>query len=118
MLIFSENTFCTEIANNVICNEKLSVIKDIRRFHPEIKHWNDAAIYFAWGQYSQDIYAVQWVDWVNNRELGFMAYCYICQVLPSFNFGGTGLYDTEIWDLGEQKPWEQNQPVVLPECFV
>lgn len=118
MFIFLESTFCTEIDDNVLTQNDLTIIKNIRELYSELSNWSSAAIYFAWGQYSQDIYAVQWVDFVKDRELGFLAYCYICQIRPSFNFGGTGLYDSEIWNLGEERPWEQKQPVDLPDCFM
>lgn len=118
MFVFNESLFCTNMTKDLLSDEQLLLIKNIREFYPEIKNWNDSAIYFAWGSYSQDIYAVQWVDWINGIDLGFLAYCYICQVRPSFDFGGTGLFNTEIWELGEGKPWEQKQPVDLPDCFM
>ncbi|MTC74179.1 hypothetical protein GKR75_07870 [Providencia sp. wls1919] len=119
MFIFLESTFCSEIKGDVYIHdqEEKIFIDNIKKLYPELAHWGRAALYFAWGGYSRDIYAISWVYWIDKRELGFLAYCYICQVRPSFNFCGTGLYDSEVWDLGEEKPWEKKQPVILPDCF-
>ncbi|EFB7478376.1 TPA: hypothetical protein ACTDLJ_004411 [Salmonella enterica subsp. enterica serovar Newport] len=59
-----------------------------------------------WGAYSQDIYAISWVDWMTgHRDEGFLAYCYACQRWPAFDFGVTGLYDEDIQELAAQHPW-------------
>ncbi|WP_426575557.1 hypothetical protein ACP179_01550 (plasmid) [Xenorhabdus stockiae] len=118
MFIFDENTFQIEpefpCPDNEFNSEYIEFIIKIRRHYPELAHWSNAGMYFAWGAYSQDIYAISWVDWVTERDNGFIAYCYISQLRPTFDFGGTGLYDTDIWELGEQEPWKHKQLPVLP----
>lgn len=71
--------------------------------------------FVAWGAYSQDIYAVSWVDWLTKqRDEGFLAYCYVSQRWPCFSFGGTGLYDDEVQALGETHPWEKHPLPAAP----
>ncbi|HFF8253863.1 hypothetical protein [Acinetobacter baumannii] len=83
----------------ILFNERL------RAWHPELKTWCDAALFFAWGAYSQDIYAISEADWIDEPEYGFLAYLYVRQENPNFNFGGTGLFDDDTFQLGEEKPW-------------
>lgn len=81
----------------------------MRPHYPELAHWSQFAFFVAWGAYSQDIYAISWVDWLTRqRDAGFLAYCYVCQRWPGFNFGGTGLYDDETAQLATQRPWCQS----------
>lgn len=81
-------------------------IQAIRENHPELKEWGGLAIGSAWGDFSQDVMAVGWVDWIKGREPGFLAYIYVCQVAPAFKFGGTGLFMGDVFDLGDQAPWQ------------
>ena len=85
--------------------EWMRQISQIRAGHPELSEWGDLAIGGAWGAYSQDILAVTWVDWIEGRDPAFLAYIYVSQLVPGFNFGGTGLYDAEVEELGDQAPW-------------
>ncbi|WP_426575556.1 hypothetical protein ACP179_01535 (plasmid) [Xenorhabdus stockiae] len=32
------------------------------------------------------------VGWMSKHDDGFIAYCYVSQLRPTFGFGGTGLY--------------------------
>ncbi|EIW9272774.1 TPA: hypothetical protein R4Y95_005090 [Klebsiella variicola subsp. variicola] len=84
--------------------------------YPELAHWSHFAFFVAWGSYSQDIYAISWVDWMTgHRDEGFLAYCYVRQRWPAFNFGGTGLYDEDIQELAEQHPWNLSPLPPPPE---
>lgn len=108
MFTFNEGTFITApVKVSELNNESMDFIKSIKPLYPELDHWSNAGFYFAWGAYSQDIYAIGWADWVRSRDNGFLAYCYITQLFPDFNFGGTGLYDSDVWDLGESQPWKK-----------
>ncbi|EAR4440121.1 hypothetical protein EOG74_22550 [Salmonella enterica] len=40
-----------------------------------------------------------------HQDEGLLAYCYVCQRRPAFDFGGTGLYDEDIQELASQHPW-------------
>lgn len=110
MFIFEERTFLTgEVSDEELNDEDIEFIKGMRGDYPELSHWSNAGVYFAFGAYSQDIYAVGWLYGVKSRENGFLAYCYVCQLCPDFDFGGTGLYDTDTWELGEQQPWNKEK---------
>ena len=84
-------------------------IDHIRALHPELEPWGRLAIGAAWGDYSQDIMAVGWVDWVEERNPDFLAYLYVRQIVPVFKFGGTGLFSEEVYQLGRQEPWLGNK---------
>ncbi|WP_265524305.1 hypothetical protein [Providencia rustigianii] len=121
MFVFNEETFQRNTSNpcpnDELNSDVIDFIKEIRRFYPELEHWSNTGVLFAWEAYLQDIYAVGWTELVRKRENGFLAYCYISQLRPSLDFGGTGTYNTEIWDLGEQEPWKK-QPLLKPSDWV
>ena len=77
----------------------------LRSLYPELDSWGDLAFGCAWGSYSQDILAVSWVDWITERDNGFLAYIFIRTKNPGFKFYGTGLFDSEVWELGDAQPW-------------
>lgn len=84
--------------------------------YPELAHWGHFAFFVAWGAYSQDIYAISWVDWMTGyRDDGFLAYCYVRQRWPAFDFGGAGRYDDDIQQLAELHPWRQSPVPPAPE---
>lgn len=84
--------------------------------YPELAHWTQFAFFVAWGAYSQDIYAVSWVYWLTRqRDEGFLAYCYVSQRWPDFDFGGTGLYDEDIQQLANLHPWNCYPQPPAPE---
>ena len=85
----------------------------LRGHYPELMGWGDLAFGSAWGAYSQDIYAVSWVDWLQDRDNGFLAYLFIRTKNPHFEFGGTGLFDQAVWDFGDTQPWITD--VALPD---
>lgn len=93
-----------------------SDIQRLRNLYPELSHWRDLAFGFAWGDYSQDIYAVSWADWIVERDNGFLAYIYVRSKRPGFKFGGTGLFDSDIWQFGEKEPWKSE--AALPSAFM
>lgn len=87
-------------------SQTLNELAAMRPLYPELAHWTRFAFFAAWGAYSQDIYAISWVDWMTRqRDEGFLAYCYARQRWPAFDFGGTGLYDEDIQELAAQHPW-------------
>jgi hypothetical protein len=86
-------------------------ISKLRALHPELASWGDLAIGSAWGSYSQDILAVGWVDWIDERDDGFLAYIYIRIKNPHFEFGGTGLFDSKVYDFGDTHPWSNDAPL-------
>lgn len=84
----------------------------IRSHHPELESWGRLAVGGAWGDYSQDIMAVGWLhpeQAGNGRTPEFLAYCYVRQFVPGFDFGGTGLYSEDIYQLAQQEPWLRNE---------
>lgn len=89
--------------------QTLNELAAMRPLYPELAHWTRFAFFVAWGAYSQDIYAISWVDWMTgHRDEGLLAYCYVCQRWPAFDFGGTGLYDEDIQELAAQHPWNSS----------
>ncbi|CAJ0807632.1 hypothetical protein R77560_04603 [Ralstonia thomasii] len=87
------------------------LIKQIRTNHPELADWGDLAIGLAWGDYSQDILAVSWADWIKGHDTGFLAYLYISQSEPDFTWGGTGLHMDNVDAYGDTLPWETCAPL-------
>ncbi|ECE6512188.1 hypothetical protein DTG00_13085 [Salmonella enterica subsp. enterica] len=96
----------TEEQDFSLDSQTLNELAAMRPLYPELAHWTRFAFFAAWGAYSQDIYAISWVDWMTRqRDEGFLAYCYARQRWPAFDFGGTGLYDEDIQELAAQHPW-------------
>ncbi|HBZ8586544.1 TPA: hypothetical protein MM852_003862 [Salmonella enterica subsp. enterica] len=96
----------TEEQDFSLDSQTLNELAAMRPLYPELAHWTRFAFFAAWGAYSQDIYAISWVDWMTRqRDEGFLAYCYARQCWPAFDFGGTGLYDEDIQELAAQHPW-------------
>lgn len=62
----------------------------------------------AIGLYSRDIWGVSCAEWVRDRDLGLMAYIYIRQTWPAFDFDSGGTYSTALWDYSETVPWLNN----------
>lgn len=89
--------------------ETAKQIETLRAQHPEFRQWGNLALGCAWGDYSQDIMAVGWLhegqmDYGGyNRD--FLAYVYVRQLAPAFDFGGTGLFSDDIHQLGKLEPW-------------
>lgn len=64
-------------------------IKIIKENHPELSEWGALAIGSAWGDYSQDVYLVNWLRWATNsskRDNEFLSYCYYRQVYGNWTF--------------------------------
>ncbi|EGK0962729.1 hypothetical protein IOM74_004265 [Salmonella enterica] len=105
---FDMETFVTDTEEQdfSLDRQTLNELADMRPLYP---NWpTGPALRSLWprGAYSQDIYALSWVDWLTRkRDEGFLAYCYACQRWPAFDFGGTGLYDDDIQELAAQHPW-------------
>ncbi|EBQ8895001.1 hypothetical protein AAP54_10230 [Salmonella enterica subsp. enterica] len=105
---FDMRTFVTDTEEQdfSLDSQTLNELAAMHPLYPELAHWTRFAFFAAWGAYSQDIYAISWVDWMTRqRDEGFLAYCYARQRWPAFDFGGTGLYDEDIQELAAQHPW-------------
>ena len=88
----------------------------IHQHYPELAHWSRFAFFVAWGTYSQDIYAVNWIDWLNGqRDEGFLAYCYVCQRWSSFIFSGSKRCNEDFQLLGATHPWAKTPLPAKPE---
>ena len=98
---------CIELQNEFV------QINNIRLNNPELSHFRYWPLFFAIGKYSEDIYAVSWADWVEGRDTGLLAYMYIKQLAPTFDFGTTGTYNSDVWEYASSLPWISNKP--LPE---
>ncbi|MGQ3665330.1 hypothetical protein [Citrobacter braakii] len=105
----------TEEQDPDLCPQTQHELAVMHPHYPELAHWSRFAFFVAWGAYSQDIYAISWVDWMTGqRDEGFLAYCYVCQRWPGFDFGGTGLYDDDIAQLAALYPWQQSPLPPIP----
>jgi hypothetical protein len=80
-------------------------IGELRDRHAELSGWDDLALGCAWASYSKDILAVAWSDWMDTAGDAFLAYVYVRQTRPAFVFSGTGLFSSDIEELGDQRPW-------------
>lgn len=117
--VFEESVFVNNVDAIDDCDDpqtELEQINNIRLNNPELSHFRYWPLYFAIGDYSQDIYAVSWADWVEGRDTGLLAYMYIRQLAPNFDFGSTGNYNSDVWEYAESFPWTTNSP--LPEWVV
>lgn len=86
-------------------DDRRAFIAALRDRHPELAAWGDLALGDAWSDYSQDILAVSWCDWIRERDEAFLAYVYVRQLSPSFDFGGTGLFMDDVEELARTRPW-------------
>ncbi|ECW0910493.1 hypothetical protein LHY28_003392 [Salmonella enterica] len=114
---FDMGTFVTDTEEQdfSLDPQTLNELAAMRPLYPELAHWTRFAFFVAWGAYSQDIYAISWVDWMTGyRDEGFLAYCYVSQRWPAFDFGGTGLYDEDIQELAAQHPWNSSSLPPVP----
>lgn len=88
-------------------------IAAMRQFYPELSEWSGAHLLAAWGSYSEDILAVGFAD-LQSRDAGLLAYLYVRQEAPHFKFGGTGLFDMDVWNLADKSPWLTHAPLGAP----
>jgi hypothetical protein len=88
-------------------------IMKLRSQYPELLHWSDAHLIAAWGNYSQDILAVGFAD-IQERDSGLLAYLYVQQEAPNFDFLGTGLFNMAVWNLADAAPWLTHAPLSSP----
>jgi len=103
-------------------DDDVAFINGLREIYPELKNWGNLALGGAWGQYSQEIYAISWVDFIDGRDNGFLAFIYIRNKCKKFDFGGTDLFREDIIDYSDTLPWEHESQLPewvtreLPEC--
>jgi len=51
-------------------------LASIKALYPELSHWGGAALGHAWFDFSQDVFEVNWVDWMlDKRDDVFLDYC-------------------------------------------
>lgn len=108
MFEFDELTFVTMrgISDDTLGPDTLEELNILRPHYPAVEHWSNMAFIFAWSAYYRDIYAVNWMDWLNDHpDHGFLAYCYVCQRWPDFEFGNEGQFDSDILSLAKAQPW-------------
>ena len=69
-------------------DDSLQDIAKIRSLYPELNHWGDLAIGVAFGDFSQDVFAVSWADWMaTERDEIFLNYCCWRQIKGPWEFG-------------------------------
>ena len=83
-LIFNPKHFVSagyETADGDYSNDERTLINNIRLSCPELSDWGDLPIGVAWGDYSQNVYLVSWLEesqvTINRESLAeFLAYIY------------------------------------------
>lgn len=86
------------------------IIPKLRAWYPELATWKDLALVWAWGGYSQDVYEVNWTDWQTERDPGFLAYVYIRNRCPGFDFRN-GVFGMEVLKYAQTSPWLTTAPL-------
>ena len=86
-------------------DEDRAFISNTRTLYPELESWGDAAIGFAWGGYSEDVLLLSWAHWIIDRHPPFLAYVYVEQVNPEFDFGRSGGWEAKLEELAATQPW-------------
>ncbi len=75
MFVFKEDTFQRNPSNpcpdNEFNSDVIDFIKEIRKFYPELEHWSNTGVLFAWEGYLQDVYAVGWTELVRRERTAF-----------------------------------------------
>lgn len=79
--------------------------QNLKKWHPEIADWSDQAIHQAWYVYSRTIHNIDFIDWVDCPELSFLGFLYIKQEFPTFKFSSYYLYEVELAEYSNRKPW-------------
>lgn len=69
------NTISAETDNGDYDADTRAELQQLRLYHPEISHWGDLAVFFAWNEYSQDCWMSSW-HFIENRNANFL--CYLC----------------------------------------
>ncbi len=63
-------------------------IAKLKSHYPELASWGELALGCAWGDFSQDVYEVNWCHWgLENRDDDFLSYCYWKQEKGSWELG-------------------------------
>lgn len=53
--------------------------------------------------------------WDEKRDEGFLAFCYVRQRWPGFEFGSFGWFQCEVWELEAEQPWLQSPQPPKPD---
>ncbi len=77
-------------------------IAAIRQAHPELSYWGDLAIGMAWGDYSQNVHLISWVEFDGGRDESFLDYCCWEQTRGSFPWGGS------VEELAQANEWRNS----------
>lgn len=85
MFIFKENIYVTDVeVNDDDIHDELIQINSIRSNNPELAHFKNWPLFYAIGRYSEDVYAVNWADWFEGKDIGLLAYMYIKQFISHY----------------------------------
>ncbi len=109
MFEFDELTFITrrDWPDDDLYPETRAEMSLARTMYPELAHWSLSGLFNAACQFSQSILAAGWA-WEDTRDEGFLAFCYVRQRWPAYDFGDFGWYQCEVWALGTEQPWLQS----------
>lgn len=77
-------------------------LKRLRSLYPEISHWGDIALAFAWGDYSEDCWMLSWES-VTDRNENFLNYLCWRQTRGAYPRGA----GDEVAD--EAREWNENK---------
>lgn len=88
---FEAKTFVQEgskIDSGEWAAETLQELSTLRVCYPELAHWGNLALGAAWGDYSQEVFDVNWRYWkLDERDTCFLSYCYWRQTQGRWPFG-------------------------------
>lgn len=66
----------------------LNDVAKLKSHYPELAQWGELALGRAWGDFSQDVYLVNWSDFgLEKRDEHFLSYCYWKQEKGRWNHG-------------------------------
>lgn len=85
-----------------------------RTVYPELEDWSLSGLFNAASEFSQSVLAAGWA-WDEKRDEGFLAFCYVRQRWPEFEFGSFGWFQCEVWELGAEQPWLQSPQPPKPD---
>ncbi|GGM25093.1 hypothetical protein ACFQDN_21725 [Pseudomonas asuensis] len=75
-----------EKANRLPDADTAEDIAALRKYHPELAEWGDAALDIAWGSYCQQVNMISWEP-VSERDEDFLNFCCCEQTRGEFAWG-------------------------------
>lgn len=93
---------------------------EFKKIYPELNHWKNQSIDKLWSQYSLAIYMTKDASWLKNRKESLLAYIYVVNKYPEFNFGTQGMFEDYLEDFAKKKPWlnEIEEPKWIKYSFL